>query len=73
MEDTAKAKEEFEGGKVEYRADKGNVVHMSIGKVSFEDQKIKENYDIILSALPKGKILSIYLATTMGPSIRVAL
>lgn len=72
VEDTAKAKEEFEGGKAEYKADKGNVVHMSIGKVSFEDQKIKENYDIILSALPKGKILSIHLATTMGPSIRVA-
>jgi large subunit ribosomal protein L1 len=71
-EEPERVAEEFKSGKVEYKGDKGNVVHVSLGKVSFEDMKLKENYEIILSALPKGKILSVYLTSTMGPSVRVA-
>ncbi|MFA7253442.1 MAG: 50S ribosomal protein L1 [Patescibacteria group bacterium] len=69
--DVKKAAEEMAGGKVEYRADKQNIVHMAIGKISFGPEKIKQNFEAILSHLPK-KIDSIYLTTTMGPSIRVA-
>lgn len=72
VEDVAKAVEEIKGGKIEFRVDKGNVVHMPIGKISFDQEKIKHNYDAILGALPFKKIESIYLTTTMGPSVRVA-
>ncbi len=71
VEDVKKAAEELRGGKVEFRADKLNIVHMPIGKISFGAEKVKQNYDAIVSHLPK-KIDSIYLSTTMGPSIKVA-
>lgn len=70
-EDLKEAMEDFKGGKVEYKADKGNIVHLAIGKVSTDDVKIKENYDALLAAMPQSKIVSVYLTTTMGPSVRV--
>lgn len=71
VEDVKKAIEELKSGKVEYRADKFNIVHLALGKVSFGDERIKENYDAIIGALPFKKIVSIYLTTTMGPSVKV--
>lgn len=71
VEDVAKAVAEMKGGRVEYRADKDNNVHLSIGRVSFGPEKIYQNFEAILHALPK-KLESIHLTTTMGPSIRVA-
>ncbi|MEK7096668.1 MAG: 50S ribosomal protein L1 [Patescibacteria group bacterium] len=70
VEDVDKAIAELEGGKVEFRADKDNIVHLAIGKISFGAEKIRENYDALLAHLPK-RIDSIHLATTMGPSIKV--
>lgn len=70
VEDVKKAAEEMRGGKVEFRADKDNNVHMPIGKISFGAEKIAQNFQAILDHLPK-RIDSIHLSTTMGPSIRV--
>jgi len=72
VEDVAKATEELKGGKVEYRADSFNIVHMPLGKISFGDERIKQNYDAVIGVLPFKKIESLHLTTTMGPSIRAA-
>lgn len=72
VEDVAKAAEDLKSGKVEYRADKNNIVHMPIGKISFGPERVYQNYEAVLKALPVKKIDSIYLTTTMGPSIKVA-
>lgn len=71
VEDVKKAAEELRGGKVEFKADKSNIVHMAIGKISFGEDRIKSNFEAVLSHLPK-RIDSIYLTTSMGPSIKVA-
>src|SRR5919198_6439025 len=75
----AKAVGEAKAGKVEYRTDRQAVVHLTIGKASFEERALLENYaavvDEIVRAKPaaaKGRyLLSITLATTMGPGVRV--
>lgn len=77
--DVAKAIEEAKAGKIEYRLDKSNIIHCVIGKVSFGDQKLKENFDTLISAIVKAKpeaakgqyIKSCALATTMGPGVKV--
>ena len=45
---------------------------MSLGKISFEPEKIKMNYDAVMGVLPAKRIDSLYLTTTMGPSVKVA-
>jgi large subunit ribosomal protein L1 len=78
-EDIEKAVQDSKSGKVEYRTDRQAIVHMAIGKASFDDDKLLDNYqavmDEIVRAKPagsKGKyIKSATLATTMGPGIRV--
>ena len=78
--DVTKAINEIKAGKVEYRVDKAGNVHVPIGKVSFEDQKLVENfkaiYDTILKAKPsaaKGTyVKNIAVSSTMGPGIKVA-
>ena len=78
-EDVEKAVQDSKSGKVEYRTDRQAIVHMAIGKASFDDDKLLDNYhavmDEIIRAKPagaKGKyIRSATLATTMGPGIRV--
>lgn len=70
VEDTKKAIEELKGGKVEFRADKANIVHMAIGKISFGFEKVKQNYQAVVDHLPK-RIDSIHLSTSMGPGIKV--
>lgn len=78
-EDVEKAVQESKSGKVEYRTDRQAIVHMAIGKASFDDEKLLDNYgavmDEIIRAKPsgaKGKyIRSATLATTMGPGIRI--
>ncbi len=74
-----KAVKEARGGRLEYRTDKNGVVHSTIGRVSFEPEKLLENYmyfmDAILKARPssaKGKyVKSLYMSSTMGPGIKV--
>jgi large subunit ribosomal protein L1 len=77
--DIAKAVGEAKAGKVEYRTDRQAIIHLTIGKASFDERALLENYaavvDEIVRAKPaaaKGRyLLSITLATTMGPGVRV--
>ena len=77
--DTAKAVKDIKAGKVEYRLDKNNIIHASIGKVSFGTQKIKENYETLMDAIVKAKpaaakgtyLKSVAISTTMGPGIKL--
>ena len=77
--DTAKAVSEIKAGKIEYRLDKTNIIHCSIGKVSFGADKLKENYETLLDAIVKAKpaaakgtyLKSIAISTTMGAGIKV--
>ena len=75
--DVTKAINEIKSGKVEYRLDKTNIIHLGFGKVSFGADKLLENYEVIMNAIIKAKpaaakgqyIKSVALTTTMGPSI----
>ena len=75
--DVTKAINEIKSGKVEYRLDKTNIIHLSFGKVSFGAKKLAENYETIINAIIKAKpaaakgqyIKSVAITTTMGPSI----
>ena len=77
--DIAKAISDAKAGKVEYRLDKSNIVHVAIGKASFGAEKLQENFDTIMNALIKAKpaaskgqyIKSVSLASTMGPGVKV--
>lgn len=77
--DVTKAVSEIKSGKVEYRLDKTNIIHLGIGKVSFGAQKLEENYQTIIDAIIKAKpasskgqyIKSISLAKTMGPGLYI--
>ena len=77
--DIAKAVGESKAGKVEYRTDRQAVVHLTIGKASFDQRALLENYAAVVEELIRAKpaaakgryILSITLATSMGPGIRV--
>ena len=75
--DVTKAINEIKSGKVEYRLDKTNIIHLGFGKVSFGTDKLVENYETIINAIIKAKpaaakgqyIKSVAITTTMGPSI----
>ena len=78
-DDIAKAVDEAKAGKVEYRTDRQSIVHLSIGKTSFDAEAILENYAAVIEeiirakpASAKGKyLISVTLTSTMGPGIRV--
>jgi large subunit ribosomal protein L1 len=77
--DVRKAVEESKAGKVEYRTDRTAIVHMTLGKTSFEERQLLENYQAIVEELirakpsaAKGKYLrTIVMASTMGPGVKV--
>ena len=77
--DVAKAIADIKAGKIEYRLDKANIVHVPVGKVSFSEDQLKANYDAVIDAILKAKpstlkgqyLKSVTLATTMGPGIHV--
>ena len=77
--DVTKAINDIKAGKVEYRVDKTSIIHVPIGKKSFGDAKLLENFDTLMVAVVKAKpaaakgqyLRSIYVASTMGPSIKV--
>ena len=77
--DVTKAIADIKSGKVEYRLDKTNIIHLGFGKVSFGAQKLQENYQTIMDAIIKAKpaaakgqyIKSIAVTTTMGPGISI--
>ncbi|CAM4215366.1 50S ribosomal protein L1 [Lederbergia lenta] len=77
--DVAKAVNEIKAGKVEYRLDKAGIIHVPIGKVSFDEAKLVENFDTILDTLQKAKpsaakgtyMKSVTVTSTMGPGVKV--
>ena len=77
--DVAKAVEESKAGKIEYRTDRTAIVHLIIGKTSFEDRALLENYAAVIEELVRAKpsaakgryIRSITMASTMGPGVKV--
>ena len=77
--DVAKAVEESKAGKVEYRTDRTAIVHLNIGKTSFTDQALLENYAAVIEELirakpsaAKGRYLrTVTVASTMGPGVKV--
>ena len=79
-QDVAAAVREAKAGKIEYRLDRGNIIHCPFGKVSFTEEQLQENYQTLMDAIirdrpaaAKGQyIRSCTLASTMGPGIHVA-
>ena len=77
--DVTKAINDIKAGKVEYRVDKQSIVHVPIGKKSFGTEKLLDNFNTVMEALVKAKpaaakgqyFKSVYIAATMGPSIKV--
>ena len=77
--DVAKAVEDSKSGKVEYRTDRTAIVHMVIGKASFDERRLLENYAAVIEELVRAKpsaakgryLRSITMASTMGPGIKV--
>lgn len=77
--DVTKAINEIKSGKVEYRLDKSNIIHLGFGKVSFGADKLFENYETVMDAIVKAKpaaakgqyIKSVAISTTMGPSMYI--
>lgn len=78
--DVTKAINEIKSGKVEYRLDKTNIIHLGFGKVSFGADKLLENYETVMDAIQKAKpaaakgqyVRSIAIAPSMGPSVYLA-
>ena len=78
--DVTKAVKEIKAGKVEYRLDKTNIIHVAIGKKSFGAEKLTENFNAIFEAILKAKpaaakgqyVKSVTVASTMGPGVKVA-
>lgn len=77
--DVKKAIEDIKAGKIEYRLDKTNIVHVPVGKVSFGKEKLLKNFQTLISAIIKARpssakgqyIKSISISTTMGPGIKI--
>ncbi len=75
----AQAIKEIKAGKVEYRLDKTNIIHVPIGKVSFGQEKLEDNFRTLIGAIIKAKpaaakgqyIRNLTLASTMGPGVKV--
>ena len=77
--DVAKAVQEIKAGKVEYRLDKSNIIHVPVGKASFTEEQLADNFQTLINALLRAKpsslkgayIKSATLATTMGPGVKM--
>ena len=77
--DVAEAVRQIKSGRIEYKLDKNNIIHCSIGKVSFGEDKLLENFEAVMSAVVSSKpnsfkgqyIRSCFIARTMGPGIRL--
>ncbi|MDE7351987.1 MAG: 50S ribosomal protein L1 [Acetatifactor sp.] len=78
--DVTKAIKDIKAGKIEYRLDKTNIVHVPVGKVSFTEEALQENFNALMDAIVKARpsalkgqyLRSITLASTMGPGVKVS-
>ena len=78
--DVTKAIQDIKAGKIEYRLDKANIIHVPVGKVSFDEAKLQENFDAVMAAIVKAKpsalkgqyLKSITLSCTMGPGVKIS-
>ena len=78
--DVTKAINDIKAGKIEYRLDKNNIIHCPIGKASFSEEKLQENFTALMDAIVKAKpsalkgqyLRSVTLASTMGPGVKVS-
>lgn len=77
--DVGEAVKQIKSGRIEYKLDKNNIIHCSIGKVSFGEEKLYDNFDVLMSAIASARpasfkgqyIKSCYTSRTMGPGVRV--
>ncbi len=77
--DVAKAIADIKAGKIEYRLDKANIIHVPVGKASFTEEQLEQNFNALMDAITKARpssvkgqyLKSITLATTMGPGVKV--
>ena len=77
--DVAKAIEDIKAGKIEYRLDKAHIIHVPVGKASFTEEQLSQNFSALMEAITKARpaavkgqyLKSITLATTMGPGVKV--
>ena len=77
--DVTKAINDIKAGKIEYRLDKTNIVHVPVGKASFTEEQLQQNFDAIMDAIIKAKpsalkgqyLRSVTLTSTMGPGVKV--
>ena len=78
--DVTKAVQDIKAGKIEYRLDKANIIHVPVGKASFTEEKLQENFDALMAAIVKAKpaalkgqyLKSITLSCTMGPGVKIS-
>ena len=78
--DVTKAIQDIKAGKIEYRLDKANIIHVPIGKASFSEEKLQENFNALMDAIVKARpsalkgqyLKSITLTSTMGPGVKVS-
>ena len=77
--DVTKAVQDIKAGKIEYRLDKTNIIHVPIGKASFTEEQLADNFQTLMGAIVKAKpstlkgqyLKSVTLASTMGPSVKL--
>jgi large subunit ribosomal protein L1 len=77
--DITKAVADIKAGKIEYRLDKTNIIHVPVGKASFTDEQLSDNFQALMGAINKAKpsslkgqfIKSATLASTMGPGVKL--
>ena len=77
--DVTKAVKDIKAGKIEYRLDKTNIIHVPVGKVSFTDEALQENFNALMDAIVKARpsavkgqfLRSITLTSTMGPGVKL--
>ena len=77
--DVTKAIKDIKAGKIEYRLDKSNIIHVPIGKASFTEEQLEQNFNALMEAIVKARpsavkgqfLRSITLSSTMGPGVKV--